>query len=132
MVKRVYLLTKRGVEIQSGKNARETIETIEKGDTFPYTFYEKGKYPVYVAVHNGSIGPLVFPNPGSEDENYGITSPELYAKTVTYPEAAARIIQLQTRSKPSLMDQMKKVMTLATPIVAVAFIIFIMAVALKG
>lgn len=131
MVKRVYLLTKRGVEIHFRENAKEIIESIEKDGEFPYTFYAKGT-PVYVAVQNGSIGPLIFPNPGAEDKNYGITSPELYAKAVTYAEAATRIIQIQTRSKPSLMDQMKKVMTLATPIVAVAFIIFIMAVALKG
>ena len=131
IVNTVYLITNAGVEILVGPDAKEFIETIEKGDRLAYTFYENGR-PVYGGIKDSPIRPLIFPEPGSEKDKYGITSPELYAKGVTYAEIVSRIIQLQTKTKPGFMDQIKKAMTLATPIVAMAFIIFIMAVALGG
>jgi len=131
IVDTVYLITNAGLEILIGPDAKELIQKIEEGDRLPYTFYENG-HPVYGGIKDSPIRPLTFPAPGSEKDKYGITSPELYAKGVTYPEIVSRIIQLQTKTKPGLMDQIKKAMTLATPIVAMAFIIFIMAVALGG
>lgn len=129
----VYLITNAGVEVLVGPDAEELIKEIEGGtNRLAYTFYENGRRPVYGGIKDSPIRPLTFPDPGPEKEKYGITSPELYAKGVTYAEIVSRIIQIQTKTKPGLMDQIKKAMTLATPIVALAFIIFIMAVALGG
>jgi len=131
MIEKVYLIINSGLEILIGRDASPVIEEIEKGNKQQYTFCEEGN-SVYLAIKNSQIAPLVFPAPGKEKENYGITSPELYAKGVTYAEIVSRIIQAQTKAESTLMDRIKKAMTLATPIVAMAFIIFIMAVALKG
>ena len=133
---KVYLKTKTGVDILMGLDAQKIIEKIkEDGDIQPYILQEN-MVEAYMAIKgsdkNSKIEPPKFPKPGSSSNDYGTTSSELYAKVVTYPEIVSRIIQLQTKTKPTLMDQIKKAMTLATPIVAVAFIIFIMAVALGG
>ena len=133
IVDTVYLITGAGVEILVGPDAKDLIEEIEKRkDRLDFTFYENGRREVYGGIKDSPIRPLTFPTPGSEKEKYGITSPELYAKGVTYPEIVSRIIRMQTKTKPGLMDQIKRAMTLATPIVAMAFIIFIMAVSLGG
>ena len=131
---KVYLKTKTGVDILMGLDAQKIIERIKEngGDLQPYIFQEN-MVEVYMAIKkNSAIEPVKFPKPGSSPDDYGTTSSELYAKVVTYPEIVSRIIQLQTKTKPTLMDQIKKAMTLAMPIVAVASMIFIMAVALGG
>jgi hypothetical protein len=133
----VCLLTKSGVRWLVGEDATDTIKEIraactdkktEVMDDSSYMFFENGRVPVYVACKNGNVTTLDFPEP----KDYGETAPELYSKAVTYRDAVARLINLRTKGKVGALDQAKKIMTLALPIVVLAFIVFIMAVLLGG
>ena len=131
-IKRVYLSTHAGVQVYEGQQAWPLIREIQAvagDDDTPFICYEEG-YPVYVALRASEVRPLVFPEPGSGADQYGLTSVELYGLTVTFPNTIARIIELETRAKAGLMNEAKKIMTLALPIVAAVFAIFIMAVIL--
>ena len=133
-IKRVYLNTHAGVQVYENQQAWPLIREIQAvagDDDTPFIFYEDGM-PVYVALRASEVRPLVFPEPGSAADQYGLTSVELYGLTVTFPNTIARIIELETRAKGGLMNEAKKIMTLALPIVAAVFAIFIMAVLLGG
>jgi len=132
----VYLVTKAGIEVRDGIEAESAIKEIKRAsgdDDTPYIFFEDGR-PVYLAVKASVPRPLVFPEPGPDivKGQYGVTSVELYGWAVTLAETIARIVEGETKGKPSLMMEAKKIMTLALPIVAAVFAIFIMAVLLKG
>ena len=100
-----------------------------------FEFYRKGK-PVYMAKEversdNGSkpkYAPPDFPPPA----DYGITSPELYAKAVTYRDAMKKFIECCIKKKPSMAAEIKKIMVLAMPITIIVFLIFIMVLAMGG
>jgi hypothetical protein len=133
-IKRVYVAAHSGVEVFDGKAAWPLIREIKEvadGDDTPFICYEDGA-PVYVALRASPLRPLAFPDPGGDADQYGVTSVQMYGWTVTFPQTIAKIIELETRGKPSLLNDAKKIMTLALPIVAAIFVIFIMAVALGG
>lgn len=138
LISRIYLITKTGPEMLEGVDAEVDIKAIqeaaknsEDGDT-PYTFYENGRVPVYVAIKDGSLTPLVFPEPGAEPGQAGMTSMELYAKAVTLPSTIEKIIELETQPKPSLIDEAKRIMTPTIAIIACVLVIFLILVTMKG
>ena len=137
LINRIYLITKTGFEIWEGTEAEADIKAIQKaseeaedGDT-PFVFYEDGR-PVYIAVKNGYLSSLAFPEPGSREGQTGMTSMELYGISVTLPSTIEKIIELETQPKPSLIDQAKKIMTPTIAIVACVFVIFLMLALMKG
>jgi len=152
LISRVYLSKKTGVEILEGSDAEADIKGIRakcNGDDTDYTFYEENGEPVYMAIKNQTYEPFYFPEPGpepkptkSEDEEetmvekgkrkMGMTSMELYSKAVTLPQTIAKIIELETQPKPSLIDQAKKIMTPTIAIVACVLVIFLILVVMKG
>jgi len=133
-----YLITKTGLEIQVGKVGDEIRKKIEESDNpLAYRFYDEDKRTwAYVAVaknNNGKgneveIEPFIFPGP----EQYGVTSAELYAKTVTYPIVLAQVIEIITRKAPTLWERIAKPTTIITAIVLVILIMGIMVVGLSG
>lgn len=144
MVKTLYLVTKRGITCLTGDDSAEIIAEIEKNEVLlPFTWFESG-VPVYMAIQklkNGNNGegiikdsvkyeytPVVIPDP----INYGMTAPDMYGKSVTYPNKIVRIIERRTRQKTTLAEQIKKAMTLILPICVALVIIFLMAVLLGG
>ena len=129
----VYIVTRSGIDFLIGKDAEELIEKIEGPDMDPscYRFYDDERHRwAYIAVKNeyGNLEPLTFPAP----EEYGTTSPELYAKAVTYPTVLAQCIELITKTTPTLWERIMKPTTIITAIVVVVFILFIMAVGMSG
>jgi len=129
----VYVITTGGVEFLGGREADEVVAQIEAPDTDPgyYRLYDDQRRKwAYIAVRNthGQLEPLTFPNP----EQYGTTSPELYAKAVTYANVLAQAIELITKSVASMWERIMKPTTIITAIVVVAFVIFILAVAMTG
>lgn len=137
LIGKVYLVKTTGVELLEGDNAIPKIKTImdgTKGMTdgdMPYTFYENGR-PVYVAIENGALSPLTFPEPGAKPEQTGMTSMRLYSLAVTLAQTIEKIIELETTPKPSLLDQAKKIMTPTIAIVACVFVIFLILITMKG
>ena len=136
-IKRVYLGTIRGMQMLEGIDAEEDIRGIREasaGDDRPYTFYEAGDVPVYIAIKNGNYSPLVFPEPGTSADKgeAGMTSMELYGLAVTLPSTIEKIIELETEPKPSLLDQARKIMTPTLVIVASILAIFLLVVIMKG
>lgn len=120
----VYLITHGGLEIRYGEDALPTITRIkEAGDDTPYRFHEHGR-PVYIAVQNGNVEPLAFPDP----QDYGTTASNLYAMAVTCANAISEFIKMQIRGKPTLASQLRQVGVLAMPLVITIFLIFILAV----
>jgi len=128
-----YVITTGGIEFLAGRDAEEVITKIESPDMDPgyYRFYDdQHRKWAYIAVRNthGQLEPLTFPNP----QQYGTTSPELYAKAVTYSTVLAQAIGLITKSAPSLWERIMKPTTVITAIIVVTFVIFILAVAMTG
>jgi len=133
-IRRVYVGTHAGVQVYEGPRAWPLIREIQEvsaGDDTPFICYEQGA-PVYFALRASALRPLAFPDPGAKADEYGDTSVELYGWAVTFPHTIARIVEKETQGKPSLLNEAKKIMTLALPIVAAIFAIFIMAVLLGG
>jgi len=135
---RVYVGTHAGVEVCEKEQAWPLIREIRaradelfEGDDTPFICYEDGQ-PVYVALRASALRPMAFPDPGKAAEEYGVTSVELYGWAVTLAQTIAKIVEKETQGKPSLLSDAKKIMTLALPIVAAIFAIFIMAVLLGG
>lgn len=130
LIGKVYLIKKTGYELLEGDDAIPDIKAIQEGTKdakdrdMPYTFYENGR-PVYVAIKNGTISPIVFPDPGTNEEEMGMSSMELYSLAVTLAQTIEKIIELETTPKPSLIDQAKRVMTPTIAIVACVFVIFL-------
>ena len=130
----VYLVTRDGVEYREGLQAQPIIRQIRQlsnGDDSPFRFYEGG-VPVYLAVRASEPRAMAFPDPGPAADEYGLTSIELYGLAVTLAHTISRIVELETRGKSSLMMEAKKIMTLALPIVAAVFVIFLMVVVMTG
>lgn len=133
-IKRVYISTHGGVQVYDGQQAWPLIREIQEvaqGDDTPFICYEDNM-PVYVAKKASAVRPIDYPEPGAAANQYGATSVELYGWAVTFPHTIARIVEKETQGKPGRLNEAKKIMTLALPIVAAIFAIFIMAVLLGG
>jgi len=130
IINRVYLVTRNGFEVHEGPQARPIIKEISEiagDDDSSFRFYEHGA-PVYLAIKASEPRAMTFPDPGPAVDEYGLTSVELYGLAVTLANTISRIVELETCGKPSLMMEAKKIMTLALPIVAAVFVIFLMVV----
>jgi hypothetical protein len=112
-----------GQEAEWDKLANE----IQSSDNTPYTFYQNGK-PFYVAVQNGTIQPLTFPEP----KDYGVTSPNLFAWAVTLADAVAEFIRLKIRGKMSLANKLMQPGVLGMALLVSIFLIFILIVLIQG
>ena len=126
-VTKVYLITEKGIEVRWGADAADIIAQIEANPR-PYSYREEDGSEVYLAVLDHSLRPLEFPAP----EDYGTTSAELYAKAVTCADLVAQVIELQSKTKGGFFAGLKGTLTPILGIAALAFVIMIMAVALKG
>jgi hypothetical protein len=134
-INRVYIGTHAGVEVYEGKQAWPLIREIKEvagDDDTAFTCYEEDGSPVYVALRASALRPIAFPEPGEKSNEYGVTSVQMYGWVMTFPQTIAKIVEKETQGKPSLLSDAKKIMTLALPIVAAIFAIFVMAVALGG
>jgi hypothetical protein len=130
----VYLTTRTGTQLFVGEEATDILKEIAidvkqnlGGDDFDYTFYERG-IPVYWAQKTSAISPIIFPLP----EQYGMSSPKLYALAKTLPGAIAKLIKLRTQGKPSLLSQLKEAGMLIMPLLATLCIIFLLLVTMRG
>lgn len=127
----LYLVTKGGLQILIGKDGEDVRQKLmEKADSLQYQFYDDDKHAWgYWAVQDGQdLKPLVFPDPGS----YGITSAELYSKTVTYPTLLAQVIVLINAKMPTLWEKLMKPTTVISAIVLIVLIMIIGVVAIQG
>lgn len=128
----VYVITTEGIQILIGKTGdamREKIKTQASPQDFQ--FYDDDKHiwaPWVVQDEGGTIKPLKFLAP----EDYGLTSAELFAKTVTYPTVLAQVIGILTRKTPSLWDKLLKPTTVIGAIVLIVLIMIIGVVAMQG
>lgn len=135
MIKAVYLVTKRGLEIFTDGAQESIVKKIEEdnkeqNDRLPYIIHiQPGGEPAYMASQSGdTYVPVNYPEP----KDYGLTAPELHAKGITYRDALALFLKLRTKGKSSLWSQTKRVMSLIAPIAIIAFLIFIMVIAMQG
>lgn len=133
MLEQIYLITNLGIQQLAGDDANEVREQIIQAEDnlLAYRFYDDDRRAwAYWGVRdvNDTIKPLAFPN---QDE-YGMTSAELFSLTVTYPSVLARVIEIITRKEPSLWERMMKPATVISAIVLIVFVMMIMVVALQG
>jgi hypothetical protein len=128
----VYVITTEGLQVLIGKNGDDIRAKIkEKGNPPDYFFYDDEKHtwvPWAMLDDGGTVKPLKFLDP----EKYGVTSAELYAKTVTYPTILAQVIEIITRKAPSLWDKLMKPTTVIGAIVLIVLIMIVGVVALQG
>jgi hypothetical protein len=123
----VYLITHDGLEGYFGPDAQDLVKQIQQqGDDTPYIFYNPK--PFYIAIQNGSIEALLFPEP----ENYGTTSASLFAMAVTCADAIAEFVKLKIRGKVGLLSQLMRPGILGMALVVAIFLIFILAIYLGG
>jgi hypothetical protein len=118
MIDTVYLTTKNGTDLMVAEEAKEILEEIRQdirdkraGDDADYIFYANGT-PVYWAKKYSAISPMTFPKP----DKYGMTSRELYSLADTLPKSIAKLEQLRSQPKPSLISQLKEVGMLIMPL----------------
>jgi len=116
------------VDILYDYGDNEVIKKIREGGDAPYTFYDNGKRPDYVAVQNGAIEPLTFPKP----EDYGITSSKLFAMADTYASVIAKFIELRIKGKPSLLSQIRQIGVVAGPMIVIALVILVIIAMIGG
>lgn len=136
----VYVATELGLLELHGPDSLEYRQRIQQKENHAdFVLFEAGK-PVYFAIEmpfsdNGDksieekkteLKPLPFPDP----EDYGMTAPELYNIVVTYPETMAAYLIDQTKEKPSLLAQTKRVMAVVAPTCVIAFLCFLLAISL--
>jgi len=121
-----YIISKDGLDVYTGPDAEEIIKQIQGGDDTPYMFYNPR--PFYLAVKNGTIQPLGFPEP----KDYGTTSANLFAMGVTVADAIAEFVRLKIRGKQGLAGQLRQLGMLGMPLVIAIFLIFILAVYIGG
>jgi len=126
-VTKVYLITNKGIEVRWAQDVADIIAQIEANPR-PYSYREEDGAEVYLGVLDHSLKPLEFPTP----ENYGTTSAELYTKAVTCADLIAQVIELQSKTKAGFFAELKGTLTPILGVAALAFVIMIMAVALKG
>lgn len=123
----VYLISKAGLDVYLGTDAEEMIKQIQSGkDDTPYMFYNPK--PFYLAVKNGTIQPLIFP----DSNKFGTTSANLFAMAVTCADAISEFIRLKIRGKQGLASQLRQLGMLGMPLVIAIFLIFILAVYIGG
>ena len=123
----VYLISRDGLDVYMGPDAEEIIKQIQSGeDDTPYMFYNPK--PFYLAVKNGTIQPLTFPEP----KDYGTTSANLFAMGVTCADAISEFIRLKIRGKQGMASQLRQLGVLGMPLVIAIFLIFILAVYIGG
>jgi hypothetical protein len=131
-VKTVYVITKDALHQYIGRQGQETqwdnlIKEIQANDNMPYIFYQSSK-PFYMAVQNGTIQPLLFPEP----KDYGTTSANLFAMAVTCADAIAEFIRLKIKGRQGLASQLRQLGVLGMPLVIAIFLIFILIVYIGG
>lgn len=127
----LYLITKDGLQILIGKDGDDVRQKVmTKTNPLDYQFYDDDKKAwAYWAVQDGQdLKPLTFLNP----EDYGITSAELYSKTVTYPTILAQVIVLINARVPTLWEKLIKPTTVISAIVLIVLIMIIGVVAVQG
>ena len=128
----VYLKTVTGVTMLIGRDSNEVREQIEQANSpLDYRFFDDDKRKwAYWAVKDvdGKIKPLTFPS----ISEYSLTSPQLYAKAVTYLHILAHAVGLLKEKPTTLWDKMMKPTTIILAIIAIVFIMGIMLVALQG
>jgi hypothetical protein len=127
----VYLITKGGLDILIDEEGRDVMEKInQQSDPLAFQHYDDDKRAwAYWAIEDGKgVKPLGFLHP----DNYGLTSAELYSKTVTYPTLLAQCIQLLNSKEPSMWDKMMKPTTVVGAIVLIVLIMIIGVVAVQG
>lgn len=128
----VYVITTEGLRVLIGKDGDDIRTKIKGTGNLPaYLFYDDEKHtwvPWAVLDDGGTVKPLKFLDPGK----YGVTSAELYAKTVTYPTVLAQVIEIITRKSPSLWDKLMKPTTVIGAIVLIVLIMIVGVVALQG
>jgi hypothetical protein len=122
-----YVISRDGLDVYMGTDAQEIIKQIQGfEDDTPYMFYNPK--PFYLAVKNGTIQPLAFPEP----KDYGTTSANLFAMAVTCADAISEFIRLKIRGKQGWANQLRQLGMLGMPLVVTIFLIFILAVYIGG
>jgi hypothetical protein len=122
-----YVISRDGLDVYLGADAEEIVTQIQGlGDDTPYMFYNPK--PFYLAVKNGTIMPLTFPEP----KDYGTTSASLFAMAVTCADAIAEFIRLKIKGKLGLAGQLRQLGMLGMPLIIAIFLIFILAVYIGG
>jgi len=133
MINTIYLIKTEGLAILKGKDGDEIKEKIENSgrDSRAFKFYDEDSrkwVDVAMQTEKGDIEPLRF----LEADDYGTTSSELYSKAVTYSNILAQCIEIINRKLPSFWERIMKPTTIVTAIVAVVFVMIIIAVAMLG
>ena len=121
-----YIISNDGLDVYMGPDAEEIIKQIQGGDDTPYMFYNPK--PFYLAVKNGTIQPLAFPEP----TDYGTTSANLFAMGVTVADAIAEFVRLKIRGKIGLASQLMRPGVIGMALIVSIFLIFILAVYIGG
>ena len=122
-----YVISHDGLDVYLGTDAQEIVTQIQRlGDDTPYMFYNPK--PFYLAVKNGTIMPLTFPEP----KDYGTTSASLFAMAVTCADAIAEFIRLKIKGRQGLAGQLRQLGMLGMPLIIAIFLIFILAVYIGG
>jgi Zn-dependent M28 family amino/carboxypeptidase len=129
----VWLITNTGIDMLIGRDGAEVREKIEQDNRnlLDYRFFDDDKrawaYWAFMDV-DGTIKPFSFPSP----DQYGLTSPQLYTKAVTYPHILAHAVGLLKAKPSTLWDRMMKPTTIILAIVGIVFVMGIMLMALQG
>lgn len=130
--KTIHLITTAGLQLLIGQDGDDVRDKITQKDSIlDYQFYdEDNKAWELWAVQDsgGEIKPLKFLDP----DHYGMTSADLYSKSVTYAQVLAQAIEIITRKTQSLWDKMMKPATIIGAIVLIILIMAIGIVALQG
>jgi len=128
----LHLITTSGLELLLGDEGNDLREEImKKDDLLDYQFFDDDRksWELWaVKDAGGSIKPLKFLAP----DKYGMTSAELFSKTVTYPTILAQVIEKIRRKAPSGWDKFMKPATVVSAIVLIILILVIGVVALQG
>lgn len=130
----VYLITNTGLDIlisRDGDKVRKEIEDDKEHSLLDYRFFDDDKRVwAYWAIRDvdGTIKPLAFPSPNQ----YGLTSPQLYTKAITYTYFLAHAVGLLKEKPATLWDKMLKPTTIIMAIVGIVFVMGLMLMALTG
>ena len=128
----LHLITTSGLELLLGDEGNDLREEImKKDDLLDYQFFDDDRksWELWaVKDSGGDIKPLKFLAP----DKYGMTSAELFSKTVTYPTILAQVIEKIRRKAPSGWDKFMKPATVVSAIVLIILILVIGVVALQG
>lgn len=130
----VYFITKDGLDILMGDEGQTIREKImAKADALAYQQYDDDRKSWALwAVQDGQDGKDVRPLTFLSPDQYGITSAELYSKTVTYPSILSQVIVLINAKAPTLWERLMKPTTVIGAIVLIVLIMIIGVVAVQG